>query len=256
MIRIRGLLAPALLAASFCAAGLGAAAPLAAQTGGGMGTSTGGAPGSTPGSTSAAALSETVLSLAETAEVLRAPDELHASLRVEARGANAAAVQAQVNRAMEQALAAARGVEGVRATTGGYWTNRMDEGRNWTASQTLNLRAREPAALLDLVGRLQGQGLAMGELSWRLSRAAETAARQEAGRLAIEALRQRAEAVASQLSLQVAGIRALRLDAPEVPMPRMMAMAAARREAAPAPVTAPEEVAVSSTASAEILLRR
>lgn len=246
MTRFPGLPAAALVAANLAVADLVGAAPLAAQT------------TETPANAaSTALLPETVLSLSETAEVLRAPDELRASLRAEARGANAAAVQAQVNRAMEQALAAARGVSGVRASTGGYWTNRVEEGRSWTASQTLNLRAAEPAAMLELVGRLQGQGLVMGDLSWRLSREAETAARQEAGKLAIEALRQRAEAVAAQLGLRVAGIRQLRLDAPEVPMPRMMAMAAtARRESAPPPVTAPEEVAVTSTAAAEILLRR
>lgn len=251
MTRFPRLLTAALIAGGVAA--LGPGAPAAAQTG----VPAGSQETAASANAASAALSETVLSLSETAEVLRAPDEVRASLRAEARGADAAAVQGQVNRAMEQALSAARDVSGVHATTGGYWTSRMEEGRSWTASQTLNLRAAEPAALLDLVGRLQGQGLVMGDLSWRLSREAETAARQEAGRLAIEALRQRAEAVASQLGMRVAGIRQLRLDAPEAPMPRMMAMsAAARRESAPAPVTAPEDVAITSTAAAEILLRR
>ena len=74
--------------------------------------------------------------------------------------------------------------------------------------------------------------------------------------MAIEALRQRAEAVAAQLGLRVAGIRNLRLDAPDSPVPRPMAMAmAARGQGAPAPVTAPEDVIVSSTAVAEFILR-
>ncbi|PHK93243.1 hypothetical protein CR162_19485 [Pseudoroseomonas rhizosphaerae] len=148
---------PALLAQALLAAGLALATPLAAQ----------------PATDAAATLPETVLSLSETAEVKRAPDEVQASLRAEARGANAAAVQGQVNRAMEQALAAARAVPGLHAATGGYWTSRVDENRGWLASQTLNLRAAEPAALLELVGGLQGQGLVLGDLGWRLSRGAE-----------------------------------------------------------------------------------
>lgn len=227
--------------------GLLAGGPAMAQIGTGTGTGAGNA---------AAPLSETILTLSETAEVSRAPDEVHAALRVEARGSSAAAVQGQVNGQMEKALAEARGAQGINATTGGYWTSRNEENRNWTASQTLNLRATDPAALLDLVGRLQGQGMVMSGLGWQLSRPQETAARQEAGKLAIDALRQRAAAVAAQLGLQLAGIRNLRLDAPEMPAPRPMAMAMARAEKAPAPVSAPEEVIVTSTAAAEFVLRR
>lgn len=250
-----GPLATALLAAGLFSAGAWTSGGALAQTGNPASVPTPAQPSTTAGD-AASGLTETVLSLSETAEVLRAPDEVRASLRAEARGANAAAVQAQVNRTMEQALAAARGVAALRATTGGYWTHRNEEARNWTATQTLNLRATEPAPLLEMVGTLQGQGLALADLSWRLSREAETAARQEAGRMAIDSLRQRAEAVATQLGMRVAGIRNLRLDAPEVPMPRMMAMSARRGDAAPAPVTAPEDVAVTSTVSADIVLRR
>jgi predicted secreted protein len=202
----------------------------------------------------ASALPETVLHLSETAQVLRAPDEVRAGLRVEARGASAAAVQAQVNRAMQAALARAAQVPAIRPGTGGYWTQRDDEKRNWVAVQTMTLQGTDPAALLELVGTLQGQGLALGDLNWSLSKPVEQAARQEAGRLAIDALRQRAAAVAEQLGLRVIGIRDLRLDTPEVPMPRMMAM---RAQAAPppAPSSVPEDVIVNSTAAAEVILR-
>lgn len=238
--------------------GLLAAGPALAQGGGTApppGSGSGSSPGPNPGAESVGA-AETVLILSETAELGRAPDEVRATLRAEARGASAAAVQAQVNTLMEKALAQSRTVAGVRATTGGYWTSRNEENRNWTASQALNLRGGDAPALLELAGALQGQGLAMSQLGWQLSRAQQTAARQEAGRRAIEALRQRAEAVAAQLGLRVAGIRNLRLDAPDSPVPRPMAMAmAARGQGAPAPVTAPEDVIVSSTAVAEFILR-
>ncbi|MXP63436.1 DUF541 domain-containing protein [Roseomonas sp. M0104] len=198
----------------------------------------------------------TVLTLSEAAEVLRAPDEVRATLRVEARGASAAAVQAQVNGAMAGALEQARAVQGVQASTGGYWTGRNEEKRDWTATQALILRGTEPAPLLDLAGKLQAQGLAMGGLDWMLSRPLEVEARKEAGRMAIEALRQRAEAVAAQLGLRVARLSKLQVEVASQPMPRMrVAMMAARQEAAPPPVSAPEAVPVSATASGEFLLR-
>jgi uncharacterized protein len=201
---------------------------------------------------------ETLLHLSDSATVLRAPDEIAATLRVEARAASAAAVQEQVNRAMTAALERARAVPGVQASTGRYgtWQN-QDPPRAWHASQTLQLRGPDSTPLLELVGTLQGQGLALSDLSWRLTREAEREAREEASRLAIEALRRRAREVAGQLGLGVAGIRELRLDAPEqpVPMPRMATMAASARAPAPPPVAAPDEAPVSATASAVVVLR-
>ena len=200
---------------------------------------------------------ETVLTLSETAEVTRAPDEVRATLRAEARGANAAAVQTQVNGVMTRALERARAVEGVQAATGGYWTARNEENRNWTASQSLTLRGRDPAPLLELAGALQGQGMLMSGLDWSLSRPQEMTAREEAGRMAVEALQRRAEAVAAQLGLRVANLRRLEIDAPNTPAPRFrVAAMAARAEAAPPPVSAPEPVTVTATASAEFVLLR
>jgi predicted secreted protein len=203
------------------------------------------------------AASETLLHLSDSATVMRAPDEIVATLRVEARAASAAAVQQQVNRAMTAALERARAVAGVQVATGRYGTwHSQEPPRSWQASQSITLRGPEAAPLLELVGALQGQGLAISDLSWRLTREAERQAREEASRLAIDALRRRAEAVAAQLGLAVAGMRELHLDASErpVPMPRMAAMSAAERAPTP-PVAAPEEAPVSASASAIVVLR-
>jgi predicted secreted protein len=208
-----------------------------------------------PPSATASAAEATVLRLSESGEVTRAPDELRLTLRAEARGRDAADVQAQVNRAMQAALARAGGVAAVRATTGGYWTNRDGESGQWTASQALSLRATQATPALELAGALQGEGLLMDGMAWSLSPETARAARQEAGRLAIEALRARAAAVAAQLGMEVAGLRSLTLDTPETPMPRMAMAMRAARDTAPPPASAPEEVAVSATAQAEVLLR-
>lgn len=199
---------------------------------------------------------ETALHLSETAEIARAPDEVVAVLRVEARGGSAAAVQAAVNRAMAHALARIAATPGVGATTGGYWTARVQEGSAWQASQTLTLRAGDGATLLDLTGMLQEQGLALGALTWTLRRDTQRDAREEAARIALEAIRRRAEAVAAQLGQKVVGLREVRIDVPEHAPRPMMAMAAARSAGAPAapPVAVAEDIEVRATVQAVAIL--
>lgn len=200
---------------------------------------------------------DTELHLGEGAEVTRAPDEIVATLRAEARAGSAAAAQEAVNRTITAAVARARGVAGVRVATGGYWTNRVDDNRAWMASQQLTLRGSEGAPLLELVGALQGQGMAMNSLQWTLKPETQRMAREEASRLALDALRRRAEAVAQQLGLQVVGLKEVRIDVPER-MPRPMAApmaAAARSSAAPPPVAVAEDIPVAATVQAVVVLR-
>jgi predicted secreted protein len=201
-------------------------------------------------------LAETALHLGESAEVTRAPDEIVAVLRAEARAGSAAAAQEAVNRAIAAALDRARAVPGVRAATGGYWTNRVEESRAWQASQQITLRGADGAALLDLVGGLQQQGMAVSQLHWQLTRETARAAREEASRLALDALRRRADAVAAQLGMQVAGLREVRIDAPDrAPRPAPMAMQAMRAAAAPPPAAVAEDIVVSATVEAVVVLR-
>ncbi len=202
---------------------------------------------------------ETKLRLTETGAARRIPDEIVAQLRAEARAPNAAAAQEAVNRAMAAALERARGVPGVRATTGragAHRSERPNAAPEWVAQQALTLRASaEPAPLLALVGQLQGQGLAISDLSWQLSDAVAREARDEATREALRLVRARAELVARELGLRVAALREVALDAQEHarPMPRGAMAMAARADAGPA-VSAPEEVLVAVTASAELTL--
>jgi len=201
-------------------------------------------------------LAETALHIAESAEVTRAPDEVVAVLRAEARAGSAAAAQEAVNRLITAAVERTRGVPGVRVATGGYWTNRVDDGRAWQAAQQITLRAGEGAALLDLVGALQAQGFATSSLNWTLTRDTRRAAREEASRLALDALRRRAESVAEQLGLMLVGLREVRIDVPDQ-APRPMAMMAAARApgAATAPVAVSEDIPVNASVQAVAVLR-
>ena len=72
---------------------------------------------------------DTTLRLAESATVLVAPDELIAALRVEAIAPTAQEAQKKVNEAMRDAIAAARKVEGVAVSNGGYNVWRLGPNR-------------------------------------------------------------------------------------------------------------------------------
>lgn len=200
-------------------------------------------------------LAETTLHIAETVSVTRAPDEVVATLRAEARAGTAAAAQEAVNRAIAAAVTRAQGTAGLRVSTGGYWTARSEENRSWQAAQSITLRGQEAPALLDLAGALQGQGLAMQSLHWRLTQETARKAREEASRLALESLQRRAEAVAGQLGLVLVGLREVRIDAPDhAPRPVAMAMRASSSAAAP-PVSVAEDVEVTASVQAVVVLR-
>jgi uncharacterized protein YggE len=202
-------------------------------------------------------LPETTLHIAESAEVTRVPDEVVAVLRAEARAGSAANAQDAVNRAVTAAVARAQAVQGVRVTTGGYSTWRVDEGRAWQAGQTITLRGGDVRAMTELVGALQGAGLATSQLTRTLTRDTARAAREEASSLALEALKRRAEAVAAQLGLQFVGLREVRIDVPDrgprPPMP--MAAAADSARAATPPVVVAEDILVSASVQAIAVLR-
>lgn len=198
---------------------------------------------------------ETTLHLSETAEVSRAPDEVVATLRAEARAASAAAAQEAVNRAVAAAVTRAQAVASVRVSTGGYWTGRQEEGRAWQAAQSVTLRGAEAPALLELAATLQSQGLAMQSLTWTLTRDAARTAREEASRQALDALRRRADALAAQLGQAVAGLREVRVDAPDRAPRPMAAMRASSSSSATPPVAVAEDVVVSATVEAVVVLR-
>ncbi|WP_198382357.1 SIMPL domain-containing protein [Roseomonas sp. KE2513] len=194
----------------------------------------------------------TLLRLAEAAEVTRVPNEVSATLRYEAREASPAATQAAVNRTMAAALETARGAAGVTASTGTYGTYRQEDPPRWVASQSLNLRAPDQSALLDLLGTLQSRGLALAGMGHGLTRDAQRTARQEATALALDALRRRADALAAGIGMRVERIAEINLDTGDVPPPRPMMAAMAR--GAPAPVAQAEDIVVTASAQAVVVL--
>jgi predicted secreted protein len=213
----------------------------------------------------ATARADTVLHLAETATVQARPDELAATLQVQATAPSAAEAQARINALAADALARVREAVGVTAQTGVYDVFRpappgpqehRPAGDTWQATQSITLHGTDGAAVLALVGALQQKGLAVTQLGWRLSADAERTARQAATRQALQALRGRVDEAAGLLGLKFVEFREVRLDAarPQPFMPRMLA-AAASPGAAPPPSAMAEDTPVSATAEADALLR-
>jgi predicted secreted protein len=207
------------------------------------------------------AWAETLLHLGETATVMAAPDEIAATLRAEATSVSASEAQSRVNATMQDALAAARQITGIAVSTGGYsvWhiaPTLTDHAEHWQVSQSLNLTGHDGPALLTLVGALQQRGLAVGILGWRLSREARRTAHQAATDQALLALRTRTENAAAQLGMRFDQFKDIRLDSAGPPpmMPRAtVGMAMTSAGSAP-PAAVAEDVPVSATAEADVLL--
>lgn len=206
---------------------------------------------------------DTVLRLSETATVMVTPDELAASLRAEAAAPNAQDAQRRVNEMVRDAVATAKAVPGINVATGGYSVWRVapsvaDRSERWQAGQTLNLSGKSAEAMLKLVGDLQQKGLAEGSLGWRLSRETERTARKEATKEALSALRGRADEAADVLGLKFASFKEVRLDnVSPVMMPRQQVgmVRSSMAGAAPPPTAEADELPVTASAEADILLK-
>jgi predicted secreted protein len=203
----------------------------------------------------------TTLSLSESAEITVKQDELYAVLAVEARGGSAAAVQQAVNRAMTAALDRARAVSTVTAATGNYgvwrsYGSSISPGQSWQGSQTLSLTAKDAAPLLELVGTLQAQGLAVRQLTFRVSRELYRTTREQATEEAVRGLQARAQRMAGLLGLEFERFDSVTLDRAQDRGDLMLAQAPSRAESYSAPPVAEAvEVRVGATVSAEAVLK-
>jgi predicted secreted protein len=201
------------------------------------------------------ATAATVLHLSETAHVSVRPDELVASLSLDATAATPVAAQAQVNAAIGKALDQAKAAQGVAASTGFYrvWQT-IKPTNEWHASQQLELKQKgDGETLLKLIATLQGQGMALQQLGWEVAPETARRASADAMRAALGALRGRAEAAAEILGLRFIAFRQVNLDAGRSmppPFPRAMAMAAAA-EQMPAPHAEAADVDIEATVSAD-----
>jgi len=207
------------------------------------------------------ARAETLLHLSDTETVTAAPDELAASLRVEATSATPADAQQRVNTAMAAALTQARKVTGVTISTGAYSVWHVNPApqehgqEHWQASQGLDLSGHDGRTLLTLVGALQHDGMAIEALNWRLSRDAEHKAHEQALRAAIVAIRGKASQAAGLLDLRFDSFKAVTLgETAPPPLPRFAPVMTMAMSAAPPPSAVAADVPVSATVEADAIL--
>jgi uncharacterized protein len=200
------------------------------------------------------AAAQTVLHLSETAHLSVHPDELAGSLNLNATAATPVAAQAQVNAGIAKALDESKAVQGVTVSTGFYRVWQTIKPAEWHASQQIDLKQKgDGAALLKLVGTLQGEGLTLQQLGWQVAPETARRAQADATRAALGNLRGRAEEAAAILALRFISFHQVNIEPGRpvpVPYPRMAAMAAGA-EAAPPPNAEAADVEVEATVSAD-----
>lgn len=203
---------------------------------------------------------QTILHLTETAQREVPRDILHATLAAEASDADATKVQAAINQRMAAALASIKQVPHIEVQTTGYSVYRDNPNGapgKWHGSQSVTMTGKDFAALLNLAGTLQQQGLVMQNLSPDISSEARQSVEDVLTNDALMRLQQRAERIAMALNSKVAGLRSVDVGNANPPSPvfRAMAMAAPGSSSAmPPPVAEAGSATVSVTVTADIAI--
>lgn len=199
-------------------------------------------------------------------------DKIQAMLNIQAEGRTPAAVQEAVNRKMQAAKEVYGRYSSVKISTGGYNVYKTyqpepkplsaaerEKGAIWQANQQLVLDGRDKEAMLALVNTLQGQGFAVQNLNYYLSREASDALRDELTAEALSNIKQRADKMAAQLGLKQ--VRYARIDAsssnPGMPpvFARAMMAKGAEMAADAAPVVQAGETEVVVNVNAEVRMK-
>ena len=202
----------------------------------------------------------TLLHLTQTATREVAQDRLTIEIRADLSGADAAGVQAAVNRRMATAIERARAAPSVRTETRGYWVQQerpANAPARWHAVETLALIGTDTAAVLKLAGTLQQEGLVMSRLSYDVAPDTAKSIEDELTTTALQRLKERVERIAKDMGLVVRNFRALRVGniAGNAP-PRPFLMRSAAPAAAPAPAAEPGQTTLEVSVDADVVLSR
>ncbi|HUK60187.1 MAG TPA: SIMPL domain-containing protein [Stellaceae bacterium] len=207
----------------------------------------------------------TEIHLSQIATRMMAPDRIRIDFRIEASGADARQIQAEVNRRMEAAQTKAKAVAAVKFETGGYTVfpgpypqpAKVAPPR-WGAVASFALTSADFGAALALAGDLQEMNCLMSNVQFSLAPETLAAAEDELTANALVALRRRADAVAKDLGVVVDHYKAIdvgNVGDQVVARPLLMrAQAGAMSSSAPPPVAEPGETTVSLSVNADIIL--
>lgn len=200
---------------------------------------------------------QTLITLSVTERVSVQQDMLTATLRIERQNRNAETLQREINAAMEQALAAAQGVNSVKVSTGYYGVYQINQSTQggrpdnvWQGSQSISLEGRDAQPLLELAGKIQGMGFVMNNLRYSLSSERADEVRDGLMETAIARARANAERAGQALGKTQVEIAVLDVDSAlgysqPLIMARAMAMDAMAEKASPVAEAGESEVSLT-----------
>jgi predicted secreted protein len=184
-------------------------------------------------------------------------DLLSAVLAAEAEGAEPAQLANEVNRAMQQALATAKGYRAVNARSGAYQTFPIyDKNRvaRWRARQELRLESSDFAAATELIGKLQASLVITGmtlSVSPEARRQAENALIPEA----LAAFEERARLVRDAMKAKGHRVRNLQLSGSEPVRPVFAAARSMAAQSVAQPAVEPGTTRILITVSGTVQLQ-
>ena len=218
---------------------------------------------------------QTIISLSALEQVEIKQDLLDASLRIEIEGKDAQKIQNDINTAMQKALDASKDLKDVKASTGQYYVysynpnvqqpvaeqkSKTKAPNIWKGSQTIELKSKNQAELLELAGKIQDLGFVMNGLNYTLSPEQTESYRDGLMTAALKKIQTKADLAAKALGKSGYDIVEVNVDGanPFPPVPVMYAKAA-RMEMVQSDMAAPVAQAgdqtVSLSVNARVLLK-
>jgi predicted secreted protein len=186
-------------------------------------------------------------------------DLLSATLAAEAEGADPAQLSAEVNKAMQAALATAKSYAAVRARSGNYQTFPIyDKNRitRWRVRQELRLESADFSAATTLIGKLQAS-LVMSGMSLSVSPGARKQAENALIPEALAAFEERARLVRETMKAKGHRMQNLQISASGgvTPMPYAAMRASGMSASAPAPAIEAGTTRILITVSGTVQLQ-
>jgi len=186
------------------------------------------------------------------------PDELIADRNALGTAPSVVTAQRQVNSVGAKDKALTDKAAGIKVAFQSYSVTFIDEKpRHWVAQQTVEMRGGDSEAVLALVGKLQAEGLSLGNLDSQVSPDRADKAHQAATIDALHSLWDQATEAGRGVGLEVDHFQHVGLEG-ETPRPIPMMRGGgqmAARVAMPAPVSTPEVPDITATVSADVSLR-
>jgi predicted secreted protein len=198
----------------------------------------------------------TLLTFTEHAERSVPRDTLHAELRIQASGSNAAKLQGDINQRTTDAIRFLKETAGVQVETTGYgvYKGESEQKPIWRGSQSLRVTSKDFTTALDAVAGLQQRGAILSDLSTDLSSEAILAVQSELTREALGRIQNRANEIANVLGTKIERYEGLHVGNATIEGGLRPMAAAATSSDRPPPTVEATDTVVSVSIDATVLL--